>query len=335
MAEKNVAFRSSEPLLAESASLGRPNREWQPSDSLKKKQVLLALLSELTDPKDEDHFKGGAEDPTIFAARFLYTAQDVSSREGMAAFRAFENHSRNLDRQFQSFANSVRQLGASAGLLNAAYHLRGTLIRIEHFFRGNAEDLFPEMRRGNIGSARLNGTKPYHDSEDETDSILEKRRVLDKDRIHGGMKPQVKPLTDFEQFPFELETLSTQIEVFVDRLNDIPEFTDELVNSTFLSFACDLRVRILFWLGIAFIKYALIQYRASCLSEFKGQLKTIAVKRYINTLSVDIGAHVESMNEALNSFVEIGVPTIRHAQNHTANGLQYLSAVVGASIADN
>ncbi|KAG8681716.1 hypothetical protein FRC08_015465 [Ceratobasidium sp. 394] len=305
MSEKTVTFRPSEPLSSEPASSLRPNPDRQTSNPSKRKQTLLALLSELTDLKDEENVEKETKDPGPISAD---ATQDVNSREGVATFRAFDNHARSLDRQLQSFANAVRQLGSSVGLMNATYHLRGALIQIEYFFRENAADLFTEIRRGNMETARAN-VKQNDDSESDNDSIRKKRRILDKDRIHTGMRPQVKPMSDFELFPVEMQNLSKQIEVFVDRLNDIPEFTDELVNATFLSFASDLR------------------YRASCLGEFKGQLKTIAVQRYINDLSVDIGMHMESMRDALNSFIEVGVPTIRHAQNHTANGLQYLSAV--------
>ncbi|KAF8599355.1 WD40 repeat-like protein [Ceratobasidium sp. AG-I] len=123
------------------------------------------------------------------------------------------------------------------------------------------------------------------------------------------MRPQLRPTLDLEAFPEEMRKLARQIQIFVARLNDIPEFTDEPVNMSFSSFASDL------------------EYRASCLADFKGQLKTIAVQRYVNDLSADVVVHMEVMQDALNVFIEVGVPTIRHAQNHTANGLQYLSTV--------
>lgn len=65
------------------------------------------------------------------------STQDIHSREGVAIFRAFDHHVSSLDRQLQGFANAVRQLGSSVGLLNATYHLRGALLQIEHLFREN------------------------------------------------------------------------------------------------------------------------------------------------------------------------------------------------------
>ncbi|QRW18765.1 WD repeat protein [Rhizoctonia solani] len=284
-------------LTAEPSSYLRGGSERPIANPAKRKQTLLALLSELSDLRDAEDFDKEVRDSApsngSTGALGVETVQDSQSREGVAIFLAFDNHVTSLDRQLQGFANAVRQLGSSVGLLNATYYLRGSLIQIEYLFRENAADLFSEIRRKRDGSR---------------DSPLRATKA-ERDRVHTGMRPQIKPLKDIEQLPEEMDRLAQQIHVFVNRLNDIPEFTDELVNASFISFASDLR------------------YRASCLREFKGQLKTSALQRYINDLSTDIGTHMESMNEALTNFVEVGVPTIRHAQTHTANGLQYLSAV--------
>ncbi|CAE6415966.1 unnamed protein product [Rhizoctonia solani] len=297
--DENLVSSSDDPLSAEPGSYLRSGPERQTSNPGKRKQTLLALLSELSDLRDAEDFdkevrdstpnKGNNGAPGNFGAE---TVQDTQTREGVAIFRAFDDHVSNLDRQLQSFANAIRQLGSSVGLLNATYYLRGTLIQIEHLFRENAADLFSEIRR-----------------RDKTRDGALRSAKAERDRVHTGMRPQVKLLRDIELLPEEMDKLASQIHVFISKLNDIPEFTDELVNASFMSFASDLR------------------YRASCLREFSGQLKTIALQRYINDLSTDIASHMESMSDALVDFVGVGVPTIRHAQNHTANGLQYLSAV--------
>jgi len=54
--------------------------------------------------------------------------------------------------------------------------------------------------------------------------------------------------------------------------------------------------------------------------QVSGQLKHAGVGRYVNEITVDLGDHMETMRNALISFVEVGVPTIRFAQQHTANG---------------
>ncbi|CAE6460236.1 unnamed protein product, partial [Rhizoctonia solani] len=301
MTERTVTFRSNDdPLPPEPGLSQRSDQERRASNPAKRKQTLLALLSELSDLRDTEdlgqEIRGSTPNDGNNGPQGNFggeTAQDTRTREGVAVFRAFDNHISNLDRQLQSFANSIRQLGSSVGLLNATYYLRASLIQIEYLFRENAADLFVEVRRKRdyIRGGALRNAK------------------AERDRVHTGMRPQVRLLRDVELLPQEMDKLAQQIHVFVNKLNDIPEFTDELVNASFISFAHDLR------------------YRASCLREFSGQLKTIAVQRYINDLSTDIALHMESMNEALINFVEVGVPTIRHAQTHTANGLQYLSAV--------
>ncbi|CAE6405826.1 unnamed protein product [Rhizoctonia solani] len=292
---------NNDTLSTEPGSYLRGGPERQTSNTAKRKQTLLALLSELSDLRDAEDFDKEVRDSapnngsTIALGASSETTQDTQSREGVAIFRAFDNHVSSLDYRLQSFANAVRQLGSSVGLLNATYYLRGSLIQIEYLFRENATDLFKladETQR----------------NRESRDAPLRSAKA-ERERVHTGMRPQFKPLKEIEKLPEEMDKLAQQIHVFVNRLNDIPEFTDELVNASFVSFASDLR------------------YRASCLREFQGQLKTTALQRYINDLSTDIITHMESMNEALKNFVEVGVPTIRHAQTHTANGLQYLSAV--------
>ncbi|CEL57328.1 hypothetical protein RSOLAG1IB_02067 [Rhizoctonia solani AG-1 IB] len=299
MTERTVTFRSNDGVLtAEPNSYLRNGSERQTTNPARRKQTLLALLSELSELRDAEDFEKEVRDSTPnngstgALGSLGEVTQDNHIREGVATFNAFNSHVSTLDHQLQGFANAIRQLGSSVGLLNATYYLRGSLIQIEYLFRENAADLFSEIPRKR---------------ERSRDSPL--RSKAERDRVHTGMRPQIKPLRDIELIPEEMDRLAQQIHVFLNRLNDIPEFTDEIVNDSFMSFASDLR------------------YRASCLKEFKGQLKTSALQRYINDLSTDIGAHMESMNGALINFVDVGIPTIRHAQNHTANGLQYLSAV--------
>ena len=64
-----------------------------------------------------------------------------SDSEGIERYRVFDERIRNLDLKLQAFANAVRQLGSSAGLLNAAYYLRARLTQIQYFFRENVSSL--------------------------------------------------------------------------------------------------------------------------------------------------------------------------------------------------
>jgi hypothetical protein len=44
-------------------------------------------------------------------------------------------------------------------------------------------------------------------------------------------------------------------------------------------------------------------------------------------LAVGIGSHIETISSNIGVFVEVGVPTIRFAQKHTATNLLNLSTV--------
>jgi len=48
---------------------------------------------------------------------------------------------------------------------------------------------------------------------------------------------------DPECFPEQLEALAREVTTFLDTLNEFPEFTDEAVNASILSFEGDLKVR--------------------------------------------------------------------------------------------
>jgi hypothetical protein len=42
------------------------------------------------------------------------------------------------------------------------------------------------------------------------------------------------------------------------------------------------------------------------LREFKGELKFVAVARYINDLTEDLGVHMDSMKHSLDTFIDVG-----------------------------
>ncbi|QRW04770.1 BRCA1 carboxy-terminus (BRCT) domain protein [Ceratobasidium sp. AG-Ba] len=65
------------------------------------------------------------------------------------------------------------------------------------------------------------------------------------------------------------------------------------------------------------------KYRASCLRDFQGQLKTPAIAKYINDFTEDIGEHMDTMKDSLDTFLV----AIRASQERTVTGLQNLSTV--------
>ncbi|KAF8708086.1 negative gluconeogenesis, partial [Rhizoctonia solani] len=239
----------------------------------RRKQTLLALIDELAALREEE-----IEKEREISHGLTKDERASGDAEGVERFQAFDERIRGLDLKLQAFANAVRQLGSSVGLLNAAYHLRARLRQIQYFFQENAAELFD-----GVPHAPNVGTKPYS------------ARKRGKVRRHMAVGPENNKLwsTEIEDLPGEMENLAKDLDVFLNRLNDVPEFTDEA-------------------------------YRASCLREFEGQLKYSAVSRYINDLTEDLGMHMDSMKESLNTFIDVGVPTIRFSQKHTATGLQNL-----------
>lgn len=55
-------------------------------------------------------------------------------------------------------------------------------------------------------------------------------------------RPTVNENLDPEFFPEQLDALATDVTTFLNCLNEFPEFTDEAVNASILSFEGDLRV---------------------------------------------------------------------------------------------
>ncbi|TFK23802.1 hypothetical protein FA15DRAFT_757007 [Coprinopsis marcescibilis] len=79
------------------------------------------------------------------------------------------------------------------------------------------------------------------------------RRMRGKAHLHIP-RPTVTENLDPEDFPEQLEMLAKDVKTFLNCLNEFPEFTDEAVNASILSFEGDLR------------------YWASCLREYSGVL---------------------------------------------------------------
>ncbi|KAH9048437.1 WD40-repeat-containing domain protein [Lactarius hengduanensis] len=114
---------------------------------------------------------------------------------------------------------------------------------------------------------------------------------------------------DIEDFPEQLDLFSRVLSKFLYNLNEFPEFTDKSVDAPIMAFEGDLK------------------YWASCLLTFGGELKSPPIQRYIMELMSDMGEHFESVSAALSMFNEVGIPTIRFAQQHGASNFLNLSTI--------
>ncbi|KAF8702941.1 negative gluconeogenesis, partial [Rhizoctonia solani] len=219
-------------------------------------------------------------------------------------FRAFQRSIGLLDLKLQSFANAIRQLGSSVGLLDSTTCIQERLPQILRLFRENASRLFKTGVVMQDPDAQAHTSQRY---ERRSDSWRETRRQ--SLALSAGS-------LNINTFPSQLKSLATDLITFVDRLNDVPEFVDTAVHTTHgpvvescRAFAGDL------------------QYRADCLSEFEDKLDDIAVVRHINELTGDIGSQADHLMNALHGFIEVGIPAILYSQERTATNLQNLSAV--------
>ncbi|PPQ66008.1 hypothetical protein CVT24_011952 [Panaeolus cyanescens] len=220
---------------------------------------------------------------------------------GAETFLKLQRRINNLDKELRNFSNAARQLGSSVAILSSAFHLRERLAQVLFLYHENAADLFPR--------------KVQHISLDfPNESPTSSRRRRGLKRIKGKAqlhlpRPIVTHNLDPETFPDQLELLSKEVSTFVRCLNEFPEFTDEAVNASIMSFTGDLK------------------YWASCLREYSGQFRFPPVQRYIHDLSAEMGQHFDELTSSLSMFIEVGVPTIRFAQKHGANNLLNLSTV--------
>ncbi|KAF8903319.1 hypothetical protein CPB84DRAFT_1728396 [Gymnopilus junonius] len=221
---------------------------------------------------------------------------------GAEVFYQLQRRINNLDKELRNFANAARQLGSSVAILSSAFHLRDRLAQLLFLYHENAANLFPRKiahiaRDGNVDSPTASRRKR---------AFI--RRVKGKAQLHIP-RPTVAENLDPESFPEQLEQLAKEVTNFLRCLNEFPEFTDEAVNASILSFEGDLN------------------YWSSCLKEYTGQFRYPAVQRYVHDLSSEMGAHIDELTSSLSMFIEVGVPTIRFAQKHGAENLLNLSTV--------
>ena len=130
--------------------------------------------------------------------------------------------------QLRNFANAARQLGSSVGILSSSFHLRKRLAQILHLFRENAADLFPrKVQRREIENVMNPNMRP-------------RRKAKAPPHVTN---PMVLEDLDPEEFPEQLEHFAHDVIMFLDCLNEFPEFTDEAVNAAIISLEGDLKVR--------------------------------------------------------------------------------------------
>ncbi|KAI6129596.1 WD40-repeat-containing domain protein, partial [Pisolithus croceorrhizus] len=282
---------------------------------------LLNALNELN--QSEFRTQDFNENSNLEDDRAAPTLDEQIQNKGAESFNKFQRRINNLDQELRNFANAARQLGSSVGILSTAFRLRECLANILFLFRENAADLFPRKVPRQPKETLVNP------------NVMEKRRKRRKGRkwttFEGGehehpgvawtsttpsvrhdkisAHPFLDSTLDAQFFPEHLEVFATDVIAFLNRLNEFPEFTDEAVSTSIKAFEADLK------------------YWAGCLRTYRGQFKYPAVQRYIHDLASEMGGHIDRITNTLRMFIEVGVPTIRCAQQHAASNLLTLSTV--------
>ncbi|KAG1752309.1 uncharacterized protein EDB91DRAFT_1101781 [Suillus paluster] len=262
----------------------------------RRKQTIISLLDVLSELSNEASLDSDVNLPSNFEDdRDVPTVDEKLQVAGSESFNKFEKRIDNLDKELRNFANAARQLGSSVGILSSAFRLRERLTKLLFLFRENAATLFP----------RRISRQPRE--------MLVNPNLMDRRRTWRGQQPPLKHMNDEtldpESFPGQFASFAEDVVTFLNCLNEFPEFTDEAVNTSMRAFEVDLK------------------YWASCLQEYKGQFRYPAVQRYIHDLTSEIGEHIDNITVNLSMFIEIGVPTIRFAQQHAAANLLNLSTV--------
>ncbi|KAG0698073.1 hypothetical protein DFH29DRAFT_121383 [Suillus ampliporus] len=262
----------------------------------RRKQTIISLLDVLSELSHEASSDSDTNLPSNFEDdRDVPTVDEKLQVAGSESFSKFEKRIDNLDKELRNFANAARQLGSSVGILSSAFRLRERLTKLLFLFRENAATLFP----------RKISRQPRE--------TLVNPNLMDRRRTWRGHQPPLKLMNDDnlepESFPGQFASFAEDVVTFLNCLNEFPEFTDEAVNTSMRAFEVDLK------------------YWASCLQEYKGQFRYPAVQRYIHDLTSEIGDHIDNITVNLSMFIEIGVPTIRFAQQHAAANLLNLSTV--------
>ncbi|KAH7322143.1 hypothetical protein B0J17DRAFT_633508 [Rhizoctonia solani] len=260
------------------------------SNANKRRQALLALLEELSELKEEVEMEKKQEVyPTIEDDR------TYSNTEGIEKFRAFDDCISLLVLKLQTFANAVRQLASSAGLLNATNYLRCRLPRVQRQFQDNASMLFDIITR--TTDVIVNSSNGH------------RRRANSKRQSTGeALRQNAQPI-EISTFPIHT--------------------THGAVNVSVTAFAKDLRYRASCLKEFEDRLTKGDKVIAGHINDLTEDLVShaVCVRDALNAF-IEVGFYHTSIWLGFSPIIEVGVPAIRYSQQRMATSLQNLSTVV-------
>ncbi|KAI0250713.1 WD40-repeat-containing domain protein [Lactifluus subvellereus] len=289
-----------EPISIDVGSVFEPPGE----GNARREQTLSRFLDTLNELGTGRHDSGEVDPIDVVQHASFEDDGDVPGvneqlqQAGADAFNRFQRRTNNFDKELRTCVNAVRQLGSSVAILASVFQLRDRLTQISFLFRENAADLYPRKvlrlpRESLAGRSKF----PRRRLARLHAPLARGRRRLEFDKL------------DLEDFPQQLELFASDLSTFLCSLSEFPEFTDKAVDAPIIEFEDDLK------------------YWASCLIAYEGQLKSPAVRRYLHELMTDMGDHLNSVSAALSMFIDVGIPTIRFAQQHGASNFLNLSTI--------
>ncbi|CAG8639697.1 17631_t:CDS:10, partial [Acaulospora colombiana] len=222
--------------------------------------------------------------------------EDPSLKLGIEDFKCFERVMYALDRSLITFQLSARQLDSSVGSLASAGQLRSHLMNIGILFQRNAAEIFPQMKSK---LAKIDTPKPRKKRPKPRAKIYSRASILKPTTINEIPEP--------ETLPSELSEFASNLAVFLRQLEEFPEFADDTLTTSITALEIELK------------------RRADCLAEYRHQLHWPAVQRYVHAISAELVSPLQTMNQALEDFVNNGIPAIRFAQKNSWNYLVNLS----------
>lgn len=262
----------------------------------KRKETLHEFLEVLREvvARDSATVEGKPQESTDKEKQYPVSSEEKRVLEGIETFDNFEKRVERLDKELRNFDNGARQLGSSAALLLAASRLRERLVRLLFIFRDNTANLFPRRIARQSREMLVNP------------NIMDRRGKAH----HEALEFQAFIAGDglaTEAIPQEFEGFARDLRMLLHSLNDFPEFRDDAVNNSIHAFIAEL------------------EYRASCLTEYKGHFRLASVQQYVHGLTTEIGSHIDVVASNLSMFIDVGVPTIQLSQQYAASNLSNLA----------
>ncbi|CAE6483307.1 unnamed protein product [Rhizoctonia solani] len=257
-------------------------------------------------------------------AHLVNFARKQLETEGVKIFEDFNQEAEEVDAALRLLGSSMQLFGSSVGVLHAIYQLRKSLLRLQFHFGENAAFLYEDSVKPNEKryACEVKPDMKFNGQINEPDLLTQKRNTPNFITEKTSNMPQTMEIDTDTKYELRkvmgrkryrtiggsMEQVNETLKEFIERINEISGFHDELINRSFGSFAEELN------------------YRVDAFKRLNYQPNK-AFKEHINKLAAVFGHHLRKMNHALKNFQKNSIPIIQRFQEHRSLGLQGLSAV--------